>query len=121
MAKKGTTEDEGIGTAEAREGWQAFGKQGLELGKDDEGEDVIRVPLLSPLEHGDEEITELLIKEPTLKQLKKAHTNETGAAELEKIISVVVGLPPVIVGSLKARDVFRVREALAYFLPGMLA
>ena len=106
--------------AEHDYGWEALGKRGLELGTDEKGDDVVRVPLLKPIEIEDKLCKILMLREPTLGGLEKTNGATPGPDELAALISLCADIPPSFAARLKARDAMRCREALAYFLPGVI-
>jgi Phage tail assembly chaperone proteins, E, or 41 or 14 len=71
----------------------------------------IVVPLRKPILHGDEVITEIILREPSLGDLMALDDAKGDMSEVLWTIVACTGLPPSVVKQLKARDVAKVGEA----------
>ena len=95
----------------------------VETALNDAGEECIRVELGTPIKIGQGDAVSVLeFTEPSLGQLKKvdAVSGVGPLSTIELLIAICAGISPVMAGQLKSRDVTRCKDALQYFLPGMV-
>jgi hypothetical protein len=71
----------------------------------------IVVALRTPITHGDEIITEIVMTEPTLGGLMEGDNATGNMAKVVATICACSGLPPSVVKQLRARDVKAIEEA----------
>ncbi len=88
---------------------------------DEDGEDVIEVPLQRPIKAHGEERSVLLFHDPTLKQMQRSDSVTGGVATVTAYISISAGIPMSSAGELKMRDVKRCQQALVYFLGDLVS
>jgi hypothetical protein len=75
-------------------------------------EEVISVRLITPIFHGDEEITVLELHEPTIGDLQKTDTTDGQVETVILTICACTGLPPSVIRTLKIRDLKAVEAAV---------
>ena len=83
---------------------------------EDDGILRLKVPLFVPIKHGDEQITELELIEPTFESMQRLDRAQGDIERGILTICACTGLPPSVIRQLRARDMKRVGEEAAKLL-----
>lgn len=78
------------------------------------------VKLASPIEFGDDVISELTLREPTLGDLKKMDREAGQIGKMVALIASISGHPPSAIERIKASDLEAVTDALEKSMPASL-
>jgi len=104
----------------SEEGGEKILGPGCRLYRDDQGEEVIEVTLKHPIQAHGEERRVLVLREPTLKQLRFVNGVQPGPQLLGAYIAACASIPPSSADELRSTDAARCHPALRHFLPGVL-
>jgi hypothetical protein len=77
----------------------------------------VKVALSRPIKVGDDELSELLLREPTAGDLEATDGADGDVAKSILLIAKLADVPPSSIRSLRAKDLQTVSEAIAPFLP----
>ncbi|MBV9859882.1 MAG: phage tail assembly protein [Alphaproteobacteria bacterium] len=79
--------------------------------------DELTLTLRKPIEHGGQTITELKLREPTAEEIATATDGVTNGSRMHiHLISIVAGLPKIVIGRMAARDFTVARNFVESFL-----
>lgn len=87
-----------------------------EFGWQDDG--TFRLPLDTPLKHGEEELAELRFRRPTVKDMRTVPSRIDSYDAVLRLVSRLTGTPNTVLDGIGGDDVSRVLEIGAHFLDG---